>query len=53
MKLRFVSITVLTGILLVWTSAAFCQNAISMSEWVEKVGQGSINWSAEIGRAHV
>jgi len=46
MKLRFVSITVLTGILLVWTSAAFCQNAISMSEWVEKVGQGSINWSA-------
>jgi len=46
MKLRFVSITVLTGILLLWTSAAFCQNAISMSEWVEKVGQGSINWSA-------
>lgn len=46
MKLRFVSITVLTGILLIWASAAFCQNAISMSEWVEKVGQGSVNWSA-------
>lgn len=46
MKLRFVSITVLTGILLLWASAAFCQNAISMSEWVEKVGQGSVNWSA-------
>ena len=46
MKLRFVSITVLTGILFVWTSAAFCQNTVSMSEWVEKVGQGSVNWSA-------
>lgn len=46
MKLRFVSMAVLSGILLLWTSAAFCQNAISMSEWVEKVGQGSVNWSA-------
>jgi len=39
--------TVLAGILLLFTSAGFCQNAVSMSEWVEKVGQmGSINWSA-------
>ncbi|MFA5285330.1 MAG: hypothetical protein WC347_07025 [Smithellaceae bacterium] len=46
MKLRFVSMAVLSGILLLWASAAFCQNAIPMSEWVEKVGQGSVNWSA-------
>lgn len=45
MKLRFVSIMVMTGILLLFTSAGFCQDKISMSEWVEKVGQGAVNWS--------
>jgi hypothetical protein len=37
---------VLTGIVFLWASAGFCQNAVSMSEWVEKVGQGAVNWSA-------
>jgi hypothetical protein len=46
MKLRFVSMAVLTGMLFLWASAGFCQNAVSMSEWVEKIGQGSVNWSA-------
>lgn len=46
MKLRFVSMAVLAGILLFFTSAGFCQNTVSMSEWVQKVGQGSVNWSA-------
>lgn len=46
MKLRFVSMAVLTGIVFFWATAGFCQNAVSMSEWVEKVGQGSVNWSA-------
>jgi hypothetical protein len=28
------------------SQTGFCQNTVSMSEWVEKVGQGSVNWSA-------
>ena len=46
MKSRFMSITVIAGILLLFTGAGFCQEKISMNEWVEKVGQGSVNWSA-------
>jgi hypothetical protein len=46
MKLRFVSVTVGAGMLLLLAQAGFCQNTVSMSEWVEKVGQGSVNWSA-------
>jgi hypothetical protein len=46
MKLRFVSMAAMAGILLLFTSAGFCQDKVSMSEWVEKVGQGSVNWSA-------
>ena len=46
MKLRFVSVMVLAGMLLLLAQAGFCQNTVSMSEWVDKVGQGSVNWSA-------
>lgn len=46
MKFRFVSMMVMTGILLLFTSAGFCQDKVSASEWVEKVSQGSVNWSA-------
>jgi len=45
MKLRFISMAVVTGMVLLLAQAGFCQNAVSMSEWVEKVGQGSVNWS--------
>ena len=46
MKLRLVSMAVLTGMVFLLAQAGFCQNAVSMSEWVEKVNQGSVNWSA-------
>lgn len=46
MKFRFISMAVVTGMVLLLAQAGFCQNTVSMSEWVEKVGQGSVNWSA-------
>jgi hypothetical protein len=46
MKSRLLSIAVIAGILLLFTGAGFCQDKISMSDWVEKVNQGSVNWSA-------
>lgn len=46
MKLRFISVTVGAGMLFLLAQAGFCQNTVSMSEWVDKVGQGSVNWSA-------
>jgi hypothetical protein len=46
MKSRLLSIAVIAGILLLCTGAGFCQDKISMSDWVEKVNQGSVNWSA-------
>ena len=46
MKLRFVSAAVIAGLLLFFTGAGICQDKISMSEWTEKIGQGSVNWSA-------
>jgi len=46
MKSRFMSIAVIAGILLLFAGVGFCQDKVSMSEWVEKVGQGSVNWSA-------
>jgi hypothetical protein len=36
----------MAGFLLLLTTAGFCGDKVSMSEWVEKVGQGSVNWSA-------
>jgi hypothetical protein len=46
MKSRFISIAVIAGILFLFTGIGFCQEKISMNEWVEKVGQGTVNWSA-------
>lgn len=46
MKLRFFLTAVMASIFLLSVSVGFCQNTVSMSEWVEKVGQGSVNWSA-------
>ena len=46
MKIKFVSTALMTGILLLLATSGFCQNKIGMSEWVEKIGQGSVNWSA-------
>lgn len=46
MKLRSVSMMVLMGMIFLLAREGFCQNAVNVSEWVEKVGPGSINWSA-------
>ena len=46
MKSRFISIAVIAGVLFLFAGAGFCQEKVSMNEWVEKVGQGSVNWSA-------
>jgi hypothetical protein len=46
MKSRFISIAVIAGLLFLFVGAGFCQEKISGSEWVEKIGQGSVNWSA-------
>jgi len=46
MKLRIVSTAVVAGILLLSASSGFTQQTISPNEWVEKIGQGSVNWSA-------
>jgi len=46
MKSRFVSIAVIAGLLFIFAGAGFCQEKVSINDWVEKVGQGSVNWSA-------
>jgi hypothetical protein len=46
MKLRFISIAVIAGLLFLFAGVGFCQEKVSMNDWVEKVGQGSVNWSA-------
>jgi hypothetical protein len=46
MKIKFVSALLLSGLLLFSATSGFGQNPIGMSEWVEKIGQGSVNWSA-------
>jgi hypothetical protein len=45
MKLRFMSVAAITGLLLLFAGAGICQDKISASEWVEKIGQGAVNWS--------
>jgi hypothetical protein len=46
MKSRFSSVLVIISLLLLFTGIGFCQEKISASEWVDKVSQGNINWSA-------
>lgn len=46
MKSRFVSIAVIVGLLFLFAGVGFCQEKVSINDWVEKVGQGSVNWSA-------
>ena len=46
MRSRFVSIAVIAGLLLLFAGAGICQEKISMNDWVEKVNQGNVNWSA-------
>ncbi len=46
MKSRFISMAVLAVMVLLLAQAGYCQNTVGMSDWVEKIGQGSVNWSA-------
>lgn len=46
MKSRFISAVVITGLLLLLSGEGICQDKVSMSDWVQKVNQGSVNWSA-------
>jgi hypothetical protein len=46
MKSRLVSAVVITGLLLLFAGVGICQDKVSMSDWVQKVNQGSVNWSA-------
>lgn len=46
LKSRCIFITVLTGMIFLMAQTGFCQNTAGMTEWVEKAGQGSINWSS-------
>ncbi len=46
MKSRCVSVMIMFGLLFLFTATGICQEKITMNDWVEKVGQGSINWTA-------
>ena len=46
MKSRCVSVMIMFGLLFLFTATGICQEKISMSDWVEKINQGSVNWSA-------
>ncbi|MCX5830359.1 MAG: hypothetical protein NT140_00440 [Deltaproteobacteria bacterium] len=49
MKLRYVVALLVMGLLILSTNTVFCEDTVSMSDWkqiIEKVGTGSINWSA-------
>jgi hypothetical protein len=46
MKSRFTSVVVTISLLLIFTGIGICQDKVSTSDWVDKVGQGNINWSA-------
>jgi len=46
MKSRFTSVVVTISLLFLFTGTGICQDKVSASDLVEKVGQGNINWSA-------
>lgn len=46
MKLRYLFVTAMVGVLLIFTSTGICQEKLTTNDLVEKIGQGSINWTA-------
>ncbi len=46
MKSRLAFMIALAGLFIFTAGQGFCQDSVSMSDWVEKVGQGAVNWSA-------
>jgi hypothetical protein len=46
MKVRLLFVTALVGVLLIFASTGICQQKLNTNDLVEKIGQGSINWTA-------
>ena len=46
MKSKLLFIIIILGVLLLFAGGGIGQEKISMNDWVEKVNQGSINWTA-------
>lgn len=46
MKTRFFSMAFAAGFFLMLTTFGWCQDKARAPEWIEKAGQGSVNWSA-------
>lgn len=46
MKSKFTSVVVTISLLFLFTGTGICQDKVSASDLVDKVGQGNINWSA-------
>jgi hypothetical protein len=46
MKSKCVSVMIMLGLLFVFTATGICQEKITTNDLVEKIGQGSINWTA-------
>ncbi len=46
MKVRYLFVTAVVGVLLIFTSTGICQQKLTANDLVEKIGQGSINWTA-------
>jgi hypothetical protein len=46
MKSRFTSVVITISLLFLFNGIGICQDKVSASDWVDKVGQGNINWSS-------
>ena len=45
MKSRLTSVVIIISLLLLFTGIGICQDKVSASDWVDKIGQGNVNWS--------
>jgi len=46
MKLKFISMALLVGMVFLWAQAGLCQNNLQESEWAGKTGKGQVDWTA-------
>ena len=46
MKSRLTSVVIIINLLFLFTGIGICQDKVSASDCVDKIGQGNINWSA-------
>ena len=45
MKSRLTSVVIIISLLLLFTGIGICQDKVRASYWVDKIGQGNVNWS--------